>query len=60
MALRIYEVRESWTVLVSYEIESDTQEEGISDIKESNPARKEFEVVSRQVEKIINVDEKSM
>lgn len=59
MAIRVIETRESWAVLVTYEIECDDKEEGISDIRESNPERKDFEVISRSVEKIISAELKS-
>lgn len=60
MAIRTYTSKETWTVLVTYVIDSDTREEGEEDIKEGNPTRKDFEIVGRQVEQIIDVEENEM
>jgi hypothetical protein len=60
MAIRTYTSKETWTVLVTYVIDSDTREEGEEDIEEGNPTHKDFEIVGRKVEQIIDVEENEM
>lgn len=52
-----YESLEKWSTLVVYEIDVDLQEDGEREITEGSPTRKEFEIIGREVERIINATE---